>query len=500
MQKRLAGAGVIIAITILGYWFLTDTSPDGKTLYKVHCGSCHLLPDLSHIPKSIWEKSVLPEMAARMGYLYDGYNPHNNSMEEYHYTQLSNAYPAKPIVSPEEWERIQTYVLSQAPDTVPNLPSRKDRHRELTQFKAQPLPISGIGPRIGITHLQFDSTNGELYVCDVFGRIFQPLENTPFPRRFRFPVTSVLRTDTTWYITEIGIMNPSEIPKGGLYKVGPHSVDTLYQTLHRPVYTQLTDLNEDGEQEILVCEYGNHTGELALLQQVDTGYQKTTLLNLPGCIKVEIADLNKDGKQDIVALFGQGREGVYVLYQTDELRFRVDQVIAMGPEYGSSWFELIDYNQDRQLDIVLANGDNADYSVFPKPYHGIRLFLNDGQNAFEQTWFYPLNGATQVMADDFDGDQDLDFAVLAFFPDFPHTPEEGFVYLESIDAEGYTFTSHTTELATKGNWLVMEKGDIDQDGDVDIFLGNFPLLTPYQEARSDIAVLMLENTSASQTQ
>ncbi len=35
------------------------------------------------------------------------------------------------------------------------------------------------------------------------------------------------------------------------------------------------------------------------------------------------------------------------------------------------------------------------------------------------------------MARDFDGDGDLDLAVIAFFADYPKQPEEGFVYLEN---------------------------------------------------------------------
>ena len=204
--------------------------------------------------------------------------------------------------------------------------------------------------------------------------------------------------------------------------------------------------------------------------------------------------MNNDGKKDIVALFSQGREGIYIFYQKENLHFDIEQVIALEPEYGSSWFTLLDYDNDGQLDIVLVNGDNADYSLFLKPYHGIRLFINEGSNTFEQKWFYAINGATRVMTEDFDQDGDIDFAVSSFFPDFKNAPEEGFVYLENKNPSAYSFVPHTTKKAASGNWLVMDKGDFDHDGDVDILLGNFDLFTSEKlKANDKQDFLYLEN-------
>lgn len=197
-------------------------------------------------------------------------------------------------------------------------------------------------------------------------------------------------------------------------------------------------------------------------------------------------------------MFAQGREGIYIFYQKENLAFSVEQVIMMKPEYGLSWFTMLDYNNDGHLDMLLANGDNADYSRFLKPYHGIRLFINNGENKFKEEWFYPINGATRVLVDDFDIDGDLDFAVLSFFPDFNDCPEEGFVYLENKDAANYTFTPYITEAAKSGNWLVMDKGDFDEDGDVDIVLGNFSMF-PANRFKSENKhdLLYLENTANS---
>jgi hypothetical protein len=266
------------------------------------------------------------------------------------------------------------------------------------------------------------------------------------------------------------------------------------EKLHRPVYSQVVDLNGDGQNEILVCEFGHLTGELSLFVKKDSTFAKNTLMPLPGAIKVDILDIDGDGKKDIIALFSQGREGIYAFVQKDDLQFDVERLIGLPPEYGLSWFSVLDYNKDGHFDIVTANGDNADYSNFLKPYHGIRLYLNNGANQFTEEWFYPINGVTRVLADDFDLDGDIDFATMSFFPDFENNPEEGFVYLENQDAISYSFIPYVTEKAKTGNWLVMDKGDFDKDGDVDLMLGNFNVLKSLSfREENDFDILYLEN-------
>ena len=312
---------------------------DVAAKFEIGCGSCHLVPKIENIPKSVWEKKVLPEMAARMGHLVNNYNPIDNSMLENFYTRASGVYPEKPTISAQNWQLIHDYILSQAPDSVINTPSRSDRHSEFTQFEAHPLDFGQLRQFGGTTNIHFSSSKGKLLACNLYGNIFEYGTTQPIAPQFNSPIISIIEEDSLMYITEIGIMNPSEIPRGVLYRVSPSSVDTLYQELHRPVYTLRADLNEDGKKEILVCEYGHHTGKLSLLRKVDQNYQKETLVPLPGSIKVEVIDMNKDGKKDIVVLFAQGREGIYILYQNNNLKFTLDQVISLGPEYGSSWFE-----------------------------------------------------------------------------------------------------------------------------------------------------------------
>jgi len=130
----------------------------------------------------------------------------------------------------------------------------------------------------------------------------------------------------------------------------------------------------------------------------------------------------------------------------------------------------VDFNKDGLMDILVTNGDNGEYPSPPKRYHGIRLYLNRGGLRFEEAFFYPLNGAFCAMARDFDQDGDLDIAAISFFPDYEKSPNESFVYLENKG--NMQFTASTFSQCIVGRWLVMDVGDLDGDGDVDIVLGS----------------------------
>lgn len=484
MKKRILFFALLSILILAVYLFFPKKSVSPESQFRVYCSGCHLAPDPANIPKPIWEDRILPEMAARLGYKYNNYDPFaKHSMEENLYIKMSKAYPEKPVIDSISWQQIHDYILAHAPDSIPNDILRSNRNSGSAQFETKPLSLDG-NEIATITCVEFEDAGHQFVIGDASGKLNRWPEPADTIPQFHSPVVAYHQKNGALYVTEIGFMNPSEIPLGTIYRIRPGSIDTLVQKLHRPVYTEIVDLNDDGVDEILICEFGNLTGELSMLVNSGSHFEKRTLLPVPGTIKFEIADMNGDGIKDIVVLASQGNEGVFILYQKNDLEFKVEQAIRMEPEYGSSWFELADYNADHHLDIVLVNGDNADYSNFLKPYHGVRLFLNDGKNGFEEKWFYPIYGATRVLADDYDLDGDLDFAVLAFFPDFGNSIEEGFVLLQNKDSQRFIFEPNTFPEASMGRWLVMDKGDFDQDGDVDILLGSFIRLSLGKEYKS----------------
>jgi FG-GAP-like repeat len=152
-------------------------------------------------------------------------------------------------------------------------------------------------------------------------------------------------------------------------------------------------------------------------------------------------------------------------------RFEESKILQFPAVYGSTYFELDDFNHDGFPDILYTCGDNADYSPILKPNHGVYIFLNDGKNHFRQRYFFPMHGCFKAMARDFDGDGDLDIAAISFFPDFKHAPEESFFYLENKGE--FNFQPYTIPQAAEGRWLTMDVGNFYGSGKPDTILGNF---------------------------
>ena len=448
----------------------------GAILFSQYCGSCHLAPQPTDLPVSVWKKRVLPEMAARMGLLIDHYNPYAGlNMEETFYTQISMAYPPKPIITRTEWDSIANYVLSHAVDTFLFDSSRLQRNKPINQFAAHPVKLDDL-PESFVSYIHHDEHAGTNFVGFVRGQVYavpDPEHHDFIEKRYYTIADYRQRGDTTW-CTEMGPILPSEIPKGRLSKTVDSTLVVVADSLHRPVYTVFSDLDGDGKDEILLAEFGNKTGELLLLHaDQDGGYLHLPLLAQPGIIRIIVQDMNQDLKPDLVVLASQGNEGVYLLLNQGNLKFTTQQVIRLPSVYGSSWIELVDMDHDKDLDIVLANGDNADYSYALKPYHGVRIFTNNGNNEFEQQWFYPIYGATRVIARDFDLDGDVDLLVNAYFANYDQFPEESIVYLQNDSDPEFMFSPFTfPDAAKSGRWLISECADYDQDGDLDVILGS----------------------------
>jgi hypothetical protein len=295
------------------------------------------------------------------------------------------------------------------------------------------------------------------------------------------------------------------VEKGEVYRPGPsgkYDSEPFLTGLRRPLHTSTVDFNRDGKTDYVVSAFGHNQGGLyAFIQNKKGGFEKHPVREMAGATQSVTGDFNGDGWPDIIALFAHADEGIWLFANNQKGGFTEKNLLHFPPVYGSSSFQLADFNRDGLPDILYTAGDNSDYSRILKPYHGIYIFLNKGNLQFEQSWFDPVNGATKAMAADFDSDGDLDIASIAFFADLRDKPGEKFLFFRnehSAAGNALRFQPFSPPITRNGRWICMDVNDWDGDGDADIVLGNYSKgFLNQEEVKADwnvyLPFLVLEN-------
>jgi hypothetical protein len=456
------------------------------------CSVCHLFPEPGLLDRSTWTNQVKNRMRVTMDIA---------ALEE-------NPSPDARVLM-AQWNAIwNDYIAVAAPEKPPPQDPRPPITPDLTLFTIE-------DPKYEVTNgyatmLQIDAGTRQIYVgnaikrsldvLDARGRLLasSPVDTT---------VTHLLKHSQGWVGTQIGIVVPNDLPLGRvtLFDRKENRFEPrcdLLTGLLRPVHTTIANWMGDTQEELIVSSFGNTLGRLAWYSRNGPcAYTEHSIVDRPGAVSSRVLDVDRDGKPELIALMAQAKEGVF-LYRDKGGEALVEQaLIAVPPVWGYAYFELADFNNDGHLDIVTANGDRGDFECPPRKYHGVRIYLNDGQWHFKESFFYPLNGAYKSMAADFDGDGDLDIVAISFFPDYEKSPEESFVYLENHG--GMKFTAHTFPDCYRGRWLTMDAGDLDADGDLDVVLGGV-YKTPFRATEALLrrwamegpSVLILRNTLA----
>jgi hypothetical protein len=475
----------------------------GRDLALKYCTACHLFPEPATLTKTAWSHHVQPEMAKWLGLErvdYEGL-PDGKLLAD------AGLFPSSAIISEEEWFSIWDYYRAVAPSRPLPQPAKPKTQVGLKGFR-----IKKVNPHQGVpmtSLVKIDSRQKQLYVADAFANVLlvlNPAGEATSRVRLGGGAVSLAIRDSGLHVTLIGRVFPSDALEGTVLLLPRDLAEgqprTLLERLRRPTDTIVANLNTDGREDLVVCSFGNRLGRFSWFEGMEGGgFEEHILLDRPGAIRSEVRDFNGDGRPDIMVMMAQAREGIYLFLNQGRNLFKMETVVEAPPSWGFAGFEVVDFNKDGRLDLVAANGDNGDLALPLKNYHGVRVYLNDGNGHFVEAFFYPMHGAYRAVARDFDHDGDTDLAAIAFYPDFGQESPESFVFLENEG--GMKFAAFTCAESNSGRWLTMDAGDLDGDGDEEIVLGSFvrgPTTVPVPQTLRDrwraegAAVLLLENT------
>jgi hypothetical protein len=450
------------------------------------------LPDPSLLDTKSWEKGVLPNMGPRLGIFYYGFETYPSYKSDRDLD--SNFYPSHPVLNSNDWQNIIDYYVATSPDSLPKQDRKQSIQIGLPLFSVKSPRFIYENPTTSFVKIRSGDSLYPLIISDVVKQniyFFNSQLEIKDSVYCNGPIVDIDFAQNKMLTCDIGVLNPNNGKYGegrfiNINSEGRMQEDTtaLFDHLRRPVQLTSADLNNDGRKDYIVCEFGNLIGALSWMENLGNNrFSKHILRAAPGAIKAYINDYNHDGAPDLWVLFAQGEEGIFLFTNKGHGNFDTKEILRFPSVYGSSYFELADFNKDGYPDILYTCGDNADYSPVLKPYHGVYIFLNDKSNRFKQQYFFPIHGCYKAVARDYDGDGDLDIATISFFADYEHQPEESFVYLENkgnLNFQPYSFPE-----AKFGRWLTMDAGDIDGDGRIDIVLGNFSIGTTITKSNID---------------
>jgi hypothetical protein len=260
-----------------------------------------------------------------------------------------------------------------------------------------------------------------------------------------------------------------------------YSPIVIQKNLGRITDVEPGDFDGDGDLDLIVAEFGyQQTGRILLLvnEGFDNGvprFQSRQIDERHGAIHVPVVDFNGDGHLDFVALISQEHEVIELFLNQGNGRFQRQTIFAANdPSFGSSGIQLVDFDGDGDMDVLYTNGDTFD-SHHVKPYHGIQWLENRGSFPFVPHHLAVMPGVHRALAGDIDGDGDLDIVAVAFLPQQlisqqRNTELDSVMWLEQT--EPGRFIRHTLEASTC-NHAALELADFDEDGDLDLAVGNF---------------------------
>ena len=498
----------------------------GSALAQQYCAGCHLFPEPDTLPKVAWTNIIQPAMAKWLGLE----KPDYDKMPGGELVRSVALFPTTPLLTSNDASAIWSYYAQAAPDVLRPAAPHPAPRIGLKQFRPRKInPASG-APMISLVKIA--PVRKQLFAGDAFAGMFYTLDpagGVLNRTRLGSAPVHLTATPSRSYLTLIGRLFPSDLAEGSVVSLsarpGVPQPRPVLEKLHRPVQTIPVDLNQDGREDLVVVSFGHQLGHFSWFENRGDGqFDERVLLDRPGAVHAEVLDANGDGRPDFFVMMAQAREGIYLLLNEGRGRFALTPLVEQQPTWGFAGFDLGDFNRDGKIDILAVNGDNGDFGLPPKPYHGLRIYLSDGTNRFQDAFFYPMPGAYRAVARDFDGDGDLDVAAIAFYPDFSAATPESFVYLENIGAPSsrsaraatkspraepelgappaLQFLPHTLAESADGRWMTLDAGDLDGDGDIDLALGSFvrgPTTQPVPAAldarwrTNGAAVLLLEN-------
>ncbi len=474
---------------------------DAAEVVGEFCTNCHVLPTPDCEPKDMWPAKI---------------------EEMYGYARGERRVSDKeipPIHVPVE------YFTSRAPEYLPVPEGAMGSPPSPLAFAHRMIVLDAIPGPPAVSSVKFvrlsDDGPSQLLICDmrhglvVLWTPSRPDEPASVIGRAAHPCrTQVVDLDGDGLrdilVANLGVFWPLDTTEGSVLWLrargkGRFESIVLLGGVNRVADVKAADFDQDGDLDLVVAIFGNLiTGRIVYMENFTEDYaepdfEAISLDEHTGTSDVLVVDLNEDGCLDFIAMQSQESERVVAFLGSKSGNFKQELIYqAPHPRWGSTGIRLFDLDGDGDQDLLFNHGDSVQVPPIPRPYHGFGWLENQGSFPFTYRRLAHLPGAHTSLPADIDGDGDLDLVSSVFIPAFnPSWPHAGLldtvVWLEQISTGEYR--RYSLETRTPFHPCA-DVGDYDEDGDVDIVLGNF-IMRAMDEGSWESCITVLENSSVS---
>lgn len=286
-------------------------------------------------------------------------------------------------------------------------------------------------------------------------------------------------------IADLGSFEPGDHTNGRVVWLrgngkGQFETIVIAEGLGRITDAEPADLDGDGDQDLVVAEYGSRMkGRLLALE--NKGNRQFVLHEVEargGGIHVPIIDLNGDKLPDFISVHAEHHEMITAHRNLGNFSFEHEIIQrAPHPAWGYTGMQLVDIDRDGDKDILVTNGDGFDSGGLLQPFHGVQLLINLGSGRFSPRAPMPFRGATRAEAGDMDGDGDMDIVAVAFQPFLTDDIREqlhidSIVWFENVGNGQFERRAVERRMIERPTLAI---GDFDNDGDADLAAGVFTM-------------------------
>jgi hypothetical protein len=476
MNLSGVGSAILLLASLIAPCVLADqpaAQGERRTVEQIlplvneYCGACHLVPRPDILPKRHWPAII-------------------KTMED-----IARERMHREFIPADALRDIMAFYYGSGPEELPTLPYI-DEVQPNRVFVAKDIAARSAIPFVtNVNAVMLNKRDPlEFLVCDGEAKKLMllsqrrkgwdeiPLADIDIPVH-----TQVVDIDddgdSDILVADLGMLPPSPALVGKLFLLrqvapGKFNKELLREGLGRIADARVLDLDGDGDLDIAAAVFGGgDVGEIVWLENVGSKslakYETHQLLKLSGALNVSPADLNQDGKVDLVSLIAQEHEMVVAFIGNGKGEFEKRMLArAPHPMYGSTSLQPVDLDRDGDMDLLFTNGDAFDAQTDPKPYHGVQWLENKGHLEFQYHDIGRFYGASSATAGDLDGDGDLDVVVSSWVSFWNDPKRQSVAWYENDGHQN--FAPHAISHSPPG-LVSLQLVDVNGDGALDIVAG-----------------------------